>query len=86
MGGKGNGCVPQADIIKKDSPYKAVEKWDCQRKLGQAVAQAAMQRCMELADEYGVGIVTVDNAFHYLWGELLKKHWQQIQSMPTLDV
>jgi L-2-hydroxycarboxylate dehydrogenase (NAD+) len=69
MGGKGNGCVPKAEIIKKDSPYKAVERWDCQRKLGQSVAQAAMQRCMELADEYGVGVVAVDNAFHYLWGE-----------------
>jgi hypothetical protein len=27
-----------------------------------------MDRCMELADKYGVGIVSVDNAFHYLWG------------------
>jgi len=23
---------------------------------------------MKLADEFGVGIVSVDNAFHYLWG------------------
>ena len=23
---------------------------------------------MKLADQYGVGMVTVDNAFHYLWG------------------
>jgi L-2-hydroxycarboxylate dehydrogenase (NAD+) len=27
-----------------------------------------MNRCMELADQYGVGTVSVDNAFHYLWG------------------
>ena len=23
---------------------------------------------MKLADEYGIGQVSVDNAFHYLWG------------------
>jgi len=27
-----------------------------------------METCMKLADEFGVGIVSVDNAFHYLWG------------------
>jgi L-2-hydroxycarboxylate dehydrogenase (NAD+) len=27
-----------------------------------------MDRCMELADQYGIGQVSVDNAFHYLWG------------------
>ena len=26
---------------------------------------------MELADEHGVGVVMVDNAFHYLWGALM---------------
>ena len=64
----GKGCVAKAPLNKLETPYKAVEKWDCNRKLGQAVAQEAMQRCMDLADEYGVGIVSVDNAFHYLWG------------------
>jgi L-2-hydroxycarboxylate dehydrogenase (NAD+) len=64
----GKGCIAQAAVVKLPTTYKAVEKWDCQKKLGQAVAQEAMQRCMELADEYGVGIVSVDNAFHYLWG------------------
>jgi L-2-hydroxycarboxylate dehydrogenase (NAD+) len=27
-----------------------------------------MERCIELADKYGIGQVSVDNAFHYLWG------------------
>ena len=27
-----------------------------------------MDRAMELADEYGIGQVSVDNCFHYLWG------------------
>ena len=35
---------------------------------GQATAFDAMGTCMKLADEYGVGCVAVDNAFHYLWG------------------
>lgn len=62
------GCVPKAKITKKVGKYKAFERWDCNRKLGQAVALEAMETCMRLADEYGVGCVAVDNAFHYLWG------------------
>ena len=27
-----------------------------------------MDRCIELADKYGIGQVSVDHAFHYLWG------------------
>jgi L-2-hydroxycarboxylate dehydrogenase (NAD+) len=27
-----------------------------------------MQRCIELADQFGIGQVCVDNTFHYLWG------------------
>ena len=27
-----------------------------------------MEAAIKLADQYGVGIVSVDNAFHYLWG------------------
>ncbi len=32
------------------------------------VAFEAMEACRAMADEFGVGIVAVDNAFHYLWG------------------
>jgi len=62
------GCVPGAVIEKLPTKYKAFEQWNCNRKLGQAVAWEAMETCMKLADEYGVGCVAVDNAFHYLWG------------------
>jgi len=62
------GCVPGATIEKLPTKYKAFERWNCNRKLGQAVAWEAMETCMKLADEYGVGCVAVDNAFHYLWG------------------
>ncbi len=68
FGSGAGGCVPGATIEKIPSKYKAVEKWNANKKIGPATAFAAMDRCMKLADEYGVGVVAVDNAFHYLWG------------------
>src|SRR5947208_1650075 len=68
FGSRAGGCVPDAKIEKLASKYKAVGRWNANRKLGQAVAYEAMDQCMSLADEFGVGIVSVDNAFHYLWG------------------
>jgi L-2-hydroxycarboxylate dehydrogenase (NAD+) len=68
FGSKAGGCVPRARIHVIESRYRAVERWNANRKLGPAVAFAAMDRCMALADEFGIGAVTVDNAFHYLWG------------------
>ena len=62
------GCKPSAQIIRKDSRFAASEVWDCQYKLGQATAYEAMERCIELADQFGIGQVSVDHAFHYLWG------------------
>ncbi len=68
FGSKAGGCKPAAQIEKLPSKFKAVAKWNAHRKLGQAVGFEAMKEAMKLADEYGVGIVAVDNAFHYLWG------------------
>lgn len=68
FGSKAGGCVPGAEIDVCDTPFAAVERWNANKKLGQAVAFAAMDRCYELADRYGIGAVMVDNAFHYLWG------------------
>jgi len=68
FGSRGGGCVPAAKIEKLKSPYKAVEKWNGNKKLGMAVAFEAMETCMKLADEFGSGTVSVDHAFHYLWG------------------
>jgi L-2-hydroxycarboxylate dehydrogenase (NAD+) len=70
--GSGNkklqGCVPGATIIKRPSKFEAAAKWDAQRKLGQAVAFEAIDAAEKMAEKYGVGIVSVDHAFHYLWG------------------
>jgi L-2-hydroxycarboxylate dehydrogenase (NAD+) len=68
FGSKAGGCQPGAKIEKLPSRYKAVQKWNANRKLGQAVGFQAMDAAMKLADEYGVGVVSCDNAFHYLWG------------------
>ena len=68
LGSGGGGCKPGATIEKLPSKYKAVQRWNANRKLGMAVAFEAMEACMKMADEFGVGVVAVDNAFHYLWG------------------
>ncbi len=68
FGSKAGGCVPGAHIRKLPSRFDATEVWDGNRKLGQAVAWEAIERCMTLADRHGTGTVSVDNAFHYLWG------------------
>src|SRR5437763_3526013 len=60
FGSKAGGCVPGAKIDKLSSKYKAVARWNANRKLGQAVAFAAMAEAMKLADEFGVGVVAVD--------------------------
>jgi L-2-hydroxycarboxylate dehydrogenase (NAD+) len=68
FGSGSGGCVPGAEMDKQSDRFKASEIWDARHKLGQPVAFEAMERCMELADEYGIGQVSVDNCFHYLWG------------------
>ena len=68
FGSKAGGCVPGAQIRKLPSRFDAAEVWDGNKKLGQAVAWEAIERCMALADRHGTGTVSVDNAFHYLWG------------------
>ena len=68
FGSKVGGCVPGAKIEEGPSRFRAAKVWNANKKLGQSVAYRAMDTCMKLADEYGVGMVSVDNAFHYLWG------------------
>jgi len=68
FGSKQGGCVPGAAIRRLPSRFDAAEVWDAGRKLGQAVAWEAIERCIALADRHGTGTVSVDNAFHYLWG------------------
>ncbi len=68
FGSGSEGCVPGAEIEELPSRFEASQVWNAHKKLGQSVAYRAMERCIELADKYGIGQVSVDNAFHYLWG------------------
>lgn len=68
FGSKSQGCVPDATIEKRETRFAASQIWNANRKLGQATAYAAMDEAIDLADRYGIGQVSVDNAFHYLWG------------------
>jgi len=68
FGSGSKGCVPGATIEEKPSRFAAAKIWNANRKLGQSTAYRAMTEAMRLADQYGVGTVSVDNAFHYLWG------------------
>ncbi len=68
FGSGSHGCVPGAQIVEKPSKFAAAKIWDANRKLGQSTALRAMAEAIRLADQYGVGTVSVDNAFHYLWG------------------
>lgn len=68
FGSRTGGCVPRASIRRLPTRFDACEVWDAGRKLGQAVAWEAIETCIRLADRHGSGTVSVDNAFHYLWG------------------
>jgi L-2-hydroxycarboxylate dehydrogenase (NAD+) len=68
FGSGAHGCVPGAKIEEKPSRFAAAKIWNANKKLGQSTAYRAMDAAIKLADQYGVGIVSVDNAFHYLWG------------------
>jgi LDH2 family malate/lactate/ureidoglycolate dehydrogenase len=68
FGSGSEGCKPRAKIEKVKTKYRAAQVWNANRKLGQATGYAAIETAIKLADRHGVGMVSVDNAFHYLWG------------------
>jgi LDH2 family malate/lactate/ureidoglycolate dehydrogenase len=68
LGSGAGGCVPKAKIEKIKTRFRGAAVWNANKKLGQATGYAAIEQAIKLADKYGVGMVSVDNAFHYLWG------------------
>jgi LDH2 family malate/lactate/ureidoglycolate dehydrogenase len=68
FGSGSKGCVPGAQIEEIPTRFAAAKVWNANRKLGQATAYRAIEAAIALADRYGIGAVSVDNAFHYLWG------------------
>lgn len=68
FGTGGGGCVPGAPIEELPSRFSATRVWDAHKKIGPPVAYRAIETCIQLADQHGVGTVSVDNAWHYFWG------------------
>src|SRR5476649_2006650 len=68
FGSAAGGCVPKAKIEKVPTRFRGAQVWNANKKLGQATGYAAIEAAIKLADRFGVGMVSVDNAFHYLWG------------------
>lgn len=68
FGSKVGGCVPGARVDDLSGRFAAARVWDAHRKPGPSVAYSAMETCLDLADRFGVGMVSVDQAWHYLWG------------------
>jgi len=68
FGSAAGGCVPKAKIEKIKTRFGAAQVWNANKKLGQATGYEAIEAAIKMADKYGVGMVSVDNAFHYLWG------------------
>ncbi len=68
FGSGSQGCVPGAEIEDIPCRFEACKIWNANRKLGQATAYRAIDEAISLADRFGTGTVSVDNAFHYLWG------------------
>lgn len=68
FGSKVGGCVPGAKLAEIPHRFAATKVWNANRKSGPVVAFKAIEECIRLADQFGVGTVSVDNAWHYLWG------------------
>ncbi|XOV72628.1 MAG: Ldh family oxidoreductase [Verrucomicrobiota bacterium] len=68
FGVRQGGTTCGANILKQKRKFSAVKFWDAQKKIGPAVAYEAVDECAAMAEDYGVGVVAVDNAWHYFWG------------------
>jgi hypothetical protein len=64
----GSGLRAEGEAREGQTRFRGAQVWNANRKLGQATGYAAIEAAIKLADRYGVGMVSVDNAFHYLWG------------------
>jgi ureidoglycolate dehydrogenase (NAD+) len=68
FGSAAGGCLPQATIERLPSRFPGSQVWNANKKLGQPTAHEAINEAIRLAERYGIGQVSVDYAFHYLWG------------------
>jgi 3-dehydro-L-gulonate 2-dehydrogenase len=63
-----NGSVSTTTEPTVVASHGALESWDGHLGIGNLNAEAAMNRAMELADEYGLGCVALRNTSHWMRG------------------
>lgn len=68
LGSGVGGCRPGAVVEDISGPFPGLRNWHAHGKPGPGVAYAAMETCLELAGRFGIGAVSVQDAWHYLWG------------------
>ncbi|MBD2785224.1 3-dehydro-L-gulonate 2-dehydrogenase [Xenorhabdus sp. DI] len=59
--------IPDAKPVRVAS-LGAIEQWDAQQAIGNLTARQMMNRATELAAEYGIGLVALRNANHWMRG------------------
>lgn len=65
--------LEHGDIDPNAKPTKvlslgAIEQWDAHQAIGNLTAREMMNRAMEIADQYGIGVVALKNANHWMRG------------------
>ncbi len=65
--------LEKGDIHPEAEPTKvlslgAIEQWDAHQAIGNLTAKKMMDRAMQIADEFGIGVVALKNANHWMRG------------------
>ncbi|WP_101775556.1 3-dehydro-L-gulonate 2-dehydrogenase [Pasteurella oralis] len=65
--------LEKGDIVPDAIPTKvlslgAIEQWDAHQAIGNLTAKKMMDRAMEIADQFGIGVVALKNANHWMRG------------------
>lgn len=65
--------LEQGDIKPDAKPTKvlslgAIEQWDAHQAIGNLTAKQMMDRAMAIADQFGIGVVALKNANHWMRG------------------
>ncbi|TCT16546.1 2,3-diketo-L-gulonate reductase [Bibersteinia trehalosi] len=65
--------LEKGDIVPDAIPSKvlslgAIEQWDAHQAIGNLTAKKMMDRAMQIADQFGIGVVALKNANHWMRG------------------
>ncbi|OOF67327.1 3-dehydro-L-gulonate 2-dehydrogenase [Rodentibacter caecimuris] len=65
--------LEKGDIVPDATPTKilslgAIEQWDAHQSIGNLTAKKMMDRAMLIADQFGIGVVALKNANHWMRG------------------